>query len=141
MRKVIAIVEKIKCHPDKCQLECIKYDPINRSGGEGFHIGPSGKSEIGEELVTEMHKVSAKMCPFAAIRIVKLPEELKQDPLHRFGLNQFRLYSLPKVTPGKVVGIIGVNGIGKSTAIKILAGSLKPNLGKDHEASHHDILN
>jgi len=87
-----------------------------------------------------MHKISAKMCPFEAIRIIRLPEELKQDPLHRYGPNQFRLYSLPKPTMGKVVGIVGVNGIGKSTAIKILSGNLKPNLGKDHEASPHDIL-
>ena len=82
----------------------MKYDPLNRSGGEGFHIGPSGKSEIAEEVVTEMHKISAKMCPFEAIRIIRLPEELKQDPLHRYGPNQFRLYSLPKPTMGKAVG-------------------------------------
>ena len=140
MRKVTAIVDHDRCKPLMCGHECMKYDPLNRSGGEGFHIGPSGKSEIAEEVVTEMHKISAKMCPFEAIRIIRLPEELKQDPLHRYGPNQFRLYSLPKPTMGKVVGIVGVNGIGKSTAIKILSGNLKPNLGKDHEASPHDIL-
>lgn len=32
--------------------------------------------------------------------------------------------------PGQVLGLVGTNGIGKSTALKILAGKLKPNLGK-----------
>jgi ATP-binding cassette subfamily E protein 1 len=29
-----------------------------------------------------------------------------------------------------VLGLVGTNGIGKSTALKILAGKLKPNLGQ-----------
>lgn len=32
--------------------------------------------------------------------------------------------------PGQVLGLVGTNGIGKSTALKILAGKMKPNLGK-----------
>jgi hypothetical protein len=32
--------------------------------------------------------------------------------------------------PGQVLGLVGTNGIGKSTALRILAGKLKPNLGK-----------
>ena len=32
--------------------------------------------------------------------------------------------------PGEVLGLVGTNGIGKSTALKILAGKQKPNLGK-----------
>ena len=35
--------------------------------------------------------------------------------------------------PGQVLGLVGTNGIGKSTALKILAGKMKPNLGR-HEA-------
>jgi len=37
---------------------------------------------------------------------------------------------LPVPRPGKVLGLVGTNGIGKSTALNILAGKLKPNLGK-----------
>ena len=140
MNKVTAIVDKSKCHPNICQHECMTYDPINRSGGEGFHIGESGKSEIDESLVTEMHKISAKMCPFSAIKIVKLPEELKEKALHSYGNNQFRLYGLPMPMFGKVVGVLGVNGIGKSTAIKILAGVLKPNFGEEKEASYEELI-
>lgn len=32
--------------------------------------------------------------------------------------------------PGQVLGLVGSNGMGKSTALKILAGKQKPNLGK-----------
>lgn len=32
--------------------------------------------------------------------------------------------------PGQVLGLVGTNGIGKSTAVKVLAGKLKPNLGR-----------
>lgn len=37
---------------------------------------------------------------------------------------------LPMPRPGQVLGLVGTNGIGKSTALKILAGKLKPNLGR-----------
>ena len=37
---------------------------------------------------------------------------------------------LPMPRPGEVLGLVGTNGIGKSTALKILAGKQKPNLGK-----------
>lgn len=37
---------------------------------------------------------------------------------------------LPTPRPGEVLGLVGTNGIGKSTALKILAGKLKPNLGR-----------
>ena len=37
---------------------------------------------------------------------------------------------LPTPKPGHVLGLVGTNGIGKSTALKILAGKLKPNLGR-----------
>ena len=32
--------------------------------------------------------------------------------------------------PGQVLGLVGTNGIGKSTALKVLAGKMKPNLGR-----------
>lgn len=37
---------------------------------------------------------------------------------------------LPMPRPGQVLGLVGSNGTGKSTALKILAGKLKPNLGR-----------
>lgn len=48
--------------------------------------------------------------------------------MHRFGPNTFKLFRLPVPSPGIVLGLIGQNGIGKSTALKILSGEIKPNL-------------
>ncbi|KAI9097140.1 P-loop containing nucleoside triphosphate hydrolase protein, partial [Phlyctochytrium arcticum] len=51
------------------------------------------------------------------------------------------LHRLPVPRPGQVLGLVGTNGIGKSTALKILAGRLKPNLGKfDNPPDWEDIL-
>lgn len=132
-KKVTAIINKDRCFPNKCKLECIKYDPLNRSGNEGFRISEvTGKSEIDELVVLEAHKISARMCPFEAIKIVRLPEE-KGQPIHQYGKNMFRLYDLPIPKESTITGILGRNGIGKSTALALLAGTLKPNLSNYQE--------
>lgn len=69
-------------------------------------------------------------CPFEALTIINLPSNLEKDTTHRYGTNSFKLHRLPTPRPGDVLGLVGTNGIGKSTALKILAGKLKPNLGK-----------
>ncbi|MEK6937378.1 MAG: ribosome biogenesis/translation initiation ATPase RLI [Nanoarchaeota archaeon] len=135
MRKIAVIVEKSRCHPDRCQHECMKFDPVNRSGGVGFHLGEDNKSCIDEKIATDMHKICAKKCPFSAISVVNLPEQLKEEPLHRYGNNEFMLFGLPLFKENKVIGILGRNGIGKSTALNILTGSLIPNLGNYKEKS------
>jgi len=43
--------------------------------------------------------------------------------------------------PGQVLGLVGTNGIGKSTALKILSGKLKPNLGRyDNPPDWEDVI-
>merc|ERR1712173_517359 len=37
---------------------------------------------------------------------------------------------LPHPRPNQVLGLVGTNGIGKSTALKVLSGKIKPNLGR-----------
>ena len=44
-------------------------------------------------------------------------------------MNEFRLFGLPAPEQGKVIGILGANGTGKTTAISLLAGEIIPNLG------------
>jgi ATP-binding cassette subfamily E protein 1 len=123
----IAVVHKDRCHPRKCGTECILYCPRVRTGDETVVIGEDGKALISEELCVGCG-ICVKKCPFEALDIVSLPEEL-EHPTHRYGENGFALYGLPIPVEGKVTGILGANGIGKSTAVKILSGQLKPNLG------------
>lgn len=61
---------------------------------------------------------------------------------HRYGPNTFKLHRLPMPRPGQVLGLVGTNGIGKSTALKILAGKMKPNLGRfnDNAPDWQEIL-
>jgi len=70
-----------------------------------------------------------KKCPFKAISIVNLPDELERECSHRFGENAFKLYRLPTPSTGTVLGLLGQNGIGKTTALKILSSEVKLNLG------------
>ncbi|VAH90990.1 unnamed protein product [Triticum turgidum subsp. durum] len=74
--------------------------------------------------------ICVKKCPFDAIEIINLPKDLEKDTTHRYGPNTFKLHRLPVPRPGQVLGLVGTNGIGKSTALKVLAGKLKPNLGR-----------
>jgi ATP-binding cassette, sub-family E, member 1 len=135
----IAIVHKDRCHAKKCGTECIIYCPRVRTGDETVIIGTDGKAVISEELCVGCG-ICIKKCPFEAIDIVSLPEEL-EHPTHRYGKNGFALYGLPIPVDGKVTGILGANGIGKSTAIKILSGQLRPNLGNfDSEVAWDEIL-
>ncbi|MFP4118986.1 MAG: ribosome biogenesis/translation initiation ATPase RLI [Candidatus Woesearchaeota archaeon] len=122
----IAIINKEKCHPEECGNLCLKKCPINKKGDECIIIGDHGKAQISEELCIGCG-ICPKVCPFGAIDIINLPEEMESTPIHRYGENAFALYNLPTPTFGKVVGLLGRNGIGKSTAMKILAGVLSPN--------------
>lgn len=123
----IAIVHKDRCHSKKCAQECIIYCPRVRTGDETIQIGENGRAVISEELCVGCG-ICIKKCPFEALDIIQLPEEL-DTPVLRYGPNAFVLYGLPQPVAGKVTGILGPNGIGKSTAVKILSGQLKPNLG------------
>lgn len=135
MQKRIAVVHKEKCNPEGCGgYLCMKVNPDNRAGVESIYKDADGKVAINEELCGPGISIAVNKCPFNALAVVNLPEKLNKDPIFRYGKNGFALYNLPIPQPGKVVGIIGRNGIGKSTAVKLLAGILKPNLGRQEEA-------
>lgn len=124
----LAVLDRDRCQPRLCDFQCIKFCPRVRTGDETIVVGEDGKPVISEELCAGCG-ICVKRCPFESIIIIGLPEEL-EEPTHRYGKNGFALYGLPVPATGKVTGILGPNGIGKSTAINILSGTLKPNLGK-----------
>jgi len=136
----IAVVDSDLCESKKCGLECIKECPVNINGQECIVLGENRLSVISEALCIGCG-ICVKVCPFDAIDILNLSEELKTEKIHQYGINSFRLFRIPIVRRGQVVGLVGRNGIGKSTALKILAGQLVPNLGDyEKEASWDAFL-
>ena len=126
----IAIVNSDKCKPKRCRQECKKSCPVVRMGKLCIEVTPNDKiSRISEGLCIGCG-ICIKKCPFEAISIINLPSNLEKDTTHRYGQNSFKLHRLPTPRPGEVLGLVGTNGIGKSTALKIMAGKLKPNLGR-----------
>ena len=125
----IAVVFKDRCQPKRCNLECIAYCPPQRTGTEVIWLDQeTGKATISEETCIACN-ICVKKCPFDAIRIIGLPEPLKEDLMHQYSKNGFRLFRLPTPKTGDVVGLLGPNGIGKTTVLSILSGELCPNLG------------
>lgn len=137
----VAVLNEDLCKPRKCGLECIVYCPVNKTGGECIVQRPEdGKAVISEDLCTGCG-ICVKKCPFGAIVIVNLAKELGSEKIHQYGINSFRLYHLPVPKKGAVVGLLGRNGIGKSTIINILSGNIKPNLGYyNNQPEWKDIL-
>jgi ATP-binding cassette subfamily E protein 1 len=138
----IAVVDLDRCQPDRCNYECANFCPPNRTGEECIvtreerfaeenqYTGGADQISISEELcLGESCGICVEKCPFDAIEIINLPQELDDDPVHRYGENAFGLYGLPAPREGRVTGILGPNGIGKTTAVRILGEEIAPNLG------------
>ena len=126
----VGVLDMELCQPKKCGLECIKYCPVNKSGAECIILNEEIKKAQIDENICNGCGICVKVCPFEAITIVNLASELATDKIHQYGPNSFRLYRLPTPKKGEVVGLLGRNGMGKSTVVNILSGNLKPNLGR-----------
>ena len=112
----------LKKYSEMCERECIQVE--------------GSKCKI-LETACPVCFTRAKHCPDGAVKIINLPEELNTDLTHSYGENAFRLFRLPSPRQEQIVGILGPNGIGKSTAINLLSGTFRPNLG-DWENSSPD---
>ncbi len=128
----IAVLNQDKCKTKKCDQLCLRFCPMVRSRVEAIRI--EGTKVVISEALCSGCGICVKKCPFHAISIVNLPDELEKDCSHRFGENAFKLFRLPIPSPGTVLGLLGQNGIGKTTTLKILSGEIKPNLGFYKEA-------
>ncbi|OQE06913.1 hypothetical protein PENVUL_c016G04031 [Penicillium vulpinum] len=137
----IAIINSDKCKPKKCRQECKKACPVVRSGKLCIEVDSTSKIAFISERLCIGCGICPKKCPFGAIHIINLPTNLETQVTHRYSANSFKLHRLPMPRPGQVLGLVGTNGIGKSTALKILSGKLKPNLGRyDNPPDWEEIL-
>ena len=136
----VAVLDRELCQPKKCGLECIKYCPVNKSGADCIVLNEETKKAQIDENICNGCGICVKVCPFDAITIVNLASELSTDKIHQYGINSFRLYKLPNPKKGEVVGLLGRNGMGKSTVVNILSGNLKPNLGNYSEPPEWDDI-
>lgn len=151
MKKRIIVLNQEKCKPNSeaflylsrvshmCKRKCIiikdrrqiaHEEGIDHSKNKcEFRDLPAQHIEILESACAQC-MLRAKRCPGNVVNMVNLPSDLQIDCTHRYGPNSFKLYGLPSPHAGCVLGILGTNGIGKSTALKVLSGKLKPNLGR-----------
>ena len=126
----IAIINPDKCKPKKCGLECKKTCPVNKADKLCIEVQKTSTICFISEILCIGCGMCVKRCPFEAIKIINLPQGLTREVTHRYGPNSFKLHRLPQPRPGEVLGLVGSNGTGKSTALRILSGNIKPNLGR-----------
>jgi len=136
----IAIVSTDRCKPKKCRQECRKACPVVKTGKLCIEVTPTSKIAFLSETLCIGCGICVKKCPFDAINIINLPTNLEAETTHRYSANSFKLHRLPTPRPGQVLGLVGTNGIGKSTALKILAGKQKPNLGKYDDPPDWEVI-
>lgn len=127
-----------RCKPKRCDRLCLRFCPIVRTKVEAIRF--EGNQPIIVESLCTGCGICVKKCPFGAISIVNLPDELEKDCSHRFGPNTFKLFRMPTPSPGTVLGLLGQNGTGKSTTLKMLSGEIKLNLGDYEEPPDWDKI-
>ncbi|MHA1562936.1 MAG: ATP-binding cassette domain-containing protein, partial [Promethearchaeota archaeon] len=128
----IAVINRDTCKPNDCSSSpnkpCIKYCPRVRTGDETIVLKEDGFPHL-NPLLCSGCGICVKKCPFHCYTIVNIPEKLDSQVTHKYAEDSFTLFRMLLPSKGRVLGVIGQNGIGKSTAMNILSGHLKMNLG------------
>lgn len=127
----VAVLDEDLCKPKRCGRICYRFCPPVRSNIEAIQF--EKEMPLIVESLCVGCGICVKKCPFKALAIVNLPDELEEECSYRFGPNAFKLFRLPIPSSGVVLGLLGQNGIGKTTALNILSGEIKPNLGAYEE--------
>jgi len=127
----VAVLDEDRCKPKRCGRVCYRFCPPVRNKIEAIRF--ENEMPLIVEPLCVGCGICVKKCPFNALSIVNLPDELEEECSHRFGPNTFKLFRLPIPSPSVVLGLLGQNGIGKTTALKIISGETKLNLGNYEE--------
>ncbi len=142
--KKVYIVDYSTCTIDMCGRPCISKCPITITSKTKTKIHewtevPIRVKESTNQIIIISELcikcgVCANICPVKAIHVKNvLEEDRDKNRIHAYATEQgtegFRLYGLPALVPGRVTGLCGPNGIGKSSVFNILAGLLRPNFG------------
>ncbi|MHA1585442.1 MAG: ribosome biogenesis/translation initiation ATPase RLI [Promethearchaeota archaeon] len=129
----VAVFNRDSCKPHDCSVSdnkpCIKYCPANRTGSETIVLGDDGYPHL-NPLMCSGCGICVKKCPFHCYKIINVPERLDSEVSHKYGLDGFVLFRMLLPSKGRVLGVVGQNGIGKTTSMKILSGNMMMNLGK-----------
>lgn len=128
----IAVIDRNVCIKEKCGYACSSACPVNRMGQECIVVEKDSKFPVISETLCIGCGICPKKCPVNCIAIINLASEIG-SPIYQYGVNAFRLYGLPLPQEGGAMALIGKNGIGKTTAIKLLTKQLKPNFGESGE--------
>jgi ATP-binding cassette subfamily E protein 1 len=134
----LAILDRDACTRDKTGYVCVKVCPVNRARDKCITIDEESKYPLISNERCIGCGICVKKCPNGAIYIINLSKDLG-EPIFSYGPNMFRLYGLPIPKKGSVIGLIGKNGIGKTTAIRLLSKQIKPNFNEEKEFSWEDI--
>jgi ATP-binding cassette subfamily E protein 1 len=127
--KRLATIDRELCNPKKTGYACRKVCPVNRAGQDCITVSEQDQKPLIDEDLCIGCGLCVKRCDRRAIRVVNLAAELEEMPIHRYGRNMFTLFGLPFPKRNAVVGLIGQNGMGKSTVLNVMSGNLRPNTG------------
>ena len=143
--KKVYLVDYDLCNHHFCGRVCVNKCPITLSNARLNAHQKKKEVPIWFQNSTKKIRIEAEkclkcgicvnVCPNNAIYVKNLLEEPTEIlPTHKYpdiaNMKGFRLYNLPTLISGKVSGLCGPNGIGKTTVLEIIAGKLKPNFGK-----------
>ncbi|MHA1776558.1 MAG: ribosome biogenesis/translation initiation ATPase RLI [Promethearchaeia archaeon] len=156
MKKVF-LIDYDLCSPQSCGRPCVKQCPITLSNArkkphqKKAEVPIRFKKSADKMIILSEFCISCgvclNVCPRHAIYSIFLLDEPESElitheypPINTQVLQNmkhqqmethgFRLFGLPTLIPGRVTGLCGPNGIGKSTVLNILSGDLQPNFGE-----------